>query len=313
MENNDNNTDIPVAKPIISQNNDETNSTVVRGIPIVKSSTSTYSKEYEEEQKKRIKKVQKYFKKGFAFIGCFAMISIPLAIIGIVIALYGGPAAVVLCIPLIVLVLWLILRDKKAVTENYIDSLKAEGLAEVSDRSKNKTYVDESELISEPLLLTTHRKWDRAGAFSGEKKGADNIYRYTPIDITQLYMTDNRLISYQACLDLTTGKFLNEGTAEFYYEDIVSIETLTESASIEFVGQAKKKFEKLQIAGKIGNLMQINHTEWFVITTTAGTKLKIGIRDEGLLSKMGADNNARTDSEKSVQAIRAMIRDKKKS
>ena len=121
--------------------------------------------------------------------------------------------------------------------------------------------------------------------------------RHTPITVTVITLTENQLVAYQSDLDLTTGNFLNESTDEYFYKDIVSIATKTESREI--------KFKNL---GKI----QLNEAEIFKLTTSGGTSIEVILRDRKLLiEKMGGGEIPITDVEKTISVVRKMLREKK--
>ena len=97
-------------------------------------------------------------------------------------------------------------------------------------------------------------------------------------------------VCYSAALDLLTGNYLNETIDEFFYEDIVSVQTLSES---EKIGKQKTT------------------AEYFVLTTRGGTNFRMAIeRDEWLKSK-GSKKDRSHASYKIINAVRKMIREKK--
>ena len=163
-------------------------------------------------------------------------------------------------------------------------------------RSLQKLSIDESELVGEPVVVTGPRIGNTGGAPFLYKKGKDGRLRFTPINVTVLHMTQNQLVSYQACLDLTTGNLLNESTDEYFYKDIVSVATKTISQTVE-----TEKF----------GTVQLDAAETFVLTTSGGTSVETMLRDPKIIQLMGGGDIPTTDAEKAIQAIRKMLREKK--
>ena len=105
-----------------------------------------------------------------------------------------------------------------------------------------------------------------------------------------------QIISYQCCLDLLTGNYLNESTDEYFYKDVVSIATKTES--------------KTYSSDKFGDV-QLNAAETFVLTTSGGTSIEMVLRDPKLIEMMGGGNIPTTEAERAIQVVRKMLREKK--
>lgn len=162
--------------------------------------------------------------------------------------------------------------------------------------SLNKSGIDASELVADAVIVTGFRLWNSGGCQHLHKKGADGVPRFTPMNVTVINMTQNQLITYQACLDLTTGNLLNEETDEYFYNDVVSVSTKTESKTV-----------KTDAYGEL----QLNATESFVLTTSAGTSVTTILKDPKLIQLMGGGEIPTTEAEQAIQSVRKMLRDKK--
>lgn len=209
-----------------------------------------------------------------AFIGA--------VVVGIVILAVGG------------LVIWMAVEGKPSDQE--MDKYITEDLSLAKSKSLQKAGIDESELVGESVVVTGPRLWNTAGATILFKKGGDKRLRFTPINISVLHMTQNQILSYQACLDLTTGSFLNESTDEYFYKDVVSVATKTESKSYQ--------------SDKFGTI-QLNAAETFVLTTSGGTSIETILKDPKLIEMMGGGDIPTTEAERAIQVVRKMLREKK--
>lgn len=186
----------------------------------------------------------------------------------------------------------------KQPTDQQMDEYIAEDLLTVTNKSLSKSDVDRSQLVSELLTLTGFRIENAAGAEYNWKKGKDGIARFTPINFTAIIMTENQLVTYNSALDLMTGNSLNETTDEYFYKDVVSVSTETSSAT--FVDPKNKN-----------SVQQLHTAEFFKLTTSGGTSIKVFIKDPKLIEMMGNSALPGTDAEKAVQSIRKMLREKK--
>jgi hypothetical protein len=163
-------------------------------------------------------------------------------------------------------------------------------------KSLLKTSIDECELVGESVVVTGPRFWNTANAPVHYKRGKDNKLRFTPIDVSVLHMTQHQIISYQACLDLTTGNFLNEATDEYFYRDVVSVSTKTDSKTF-----STEKF----------GTIQLHAAETFVLTTSGGTSVETVLKDPKLIEMMGGGDIPTTEAERAIQVVRKMLREKK--
>jgi hypothetical protein len=183
-------------------------------------------------------------------------------------------------------------------TDEEMDRHIADDLSHAKRKSLQKAGIDDSELVGESVVVPGPRFWNTAGAQVHWKKGKDRVLRFTPINVSVLHMTQHQIISYQACLDLTTGGFLNEATDEYFYRDVVSVATKTESKTFE--------------SKKLGTL-QLNAAETFVLTTSGGTSVETLLRDPKLIELMGGGEIPTTDAERAIQVVRRMLREKKQA
>lgn len=181
-------------------------------------------------------------------------------------------------------------------SDQQMDAWLEEDLKILNNKALKKTGIDESELVSESVQVTGPRLWDIAGAEALFKKGKDNVLRFTPIGVSIINFTQNQLLNYTCILDITTGNPLNESTDEYFYKDVVSVSTKSESKTVNIKN--------------LGNI-QLNSAETFTLTTSGGTSLSVLLRDPSLIEKMGGGEIPTTRAEKAIQTVRKMLREKK--
>jgi hypothetical protein len=195
-------------------------------------------------------------------------------------------------------ILGIVLFSKKKVTDQQYDAILEEDFKQLAVTALNKTGTDASEVVSEAVTISGPKLWDTAGAEIHYKKGKDNQLRFTPMAVTTINFTPNQLLVYSAVYDVITGKCLNESTDEYFYKDVVSVSTKTESKTITSTDT------------KIGTV-QMNAAESFTLTTSGGTSISIILSDPSLIEKMGGGEIPKTRAEKAIQTVRKMLREKK--
>jgi hypothetical protein len=179
-----------------------------------------------------------------------------------------------------------------------IDQWTQDDLSKLNKRSLDKMGIDATEVVSEGVIITGPRLSNLGPAKFGYRKGKDNILRFTPVNSTIINFTQSQLLVYRCALDLITGNTVNEATDEYFYRDVVSVQTASETVSVSLPGT---EFQGLQC----------NATETFKLTTSGGTSVSMALRDPSLIQKMGGGEMPTTTAERAIQTIRKMLREKK--
>ncbi|MCQ2050120.1 MAG: hypothetical protein MJZ22_03835 [Candidatus Saccharibacteria bacterium] len=234
-----------------------------------------------------------YFKSfGCGFIVCI--------LIGVAIIYFGSDSGAAIATGILFCIIgiaWCVFSAKKIVSDKQFDEIKNEYLENLKSVARQKVDIDESELIADCNVLVGPRLWNVGGATVLHKQGDDKVLRYTPLNVTILNYTANQLLSYTCVFDLTTGKALNETTDEFFYKDIVSVSTKTESKT--YVTDDKKE------------TLQLNAAEMFYLKTAGGNGIEIVLSDPTLAKEMGGGEFDKSGIDNMLQSIRRMLREKK--
>jgi hypothetical protein len=180
-------------------------------------------------------------------------------------------------------------------SDSQMDAWLEEDLKLLDKKALDKLNIDESEVVGEGVVITGPRLYNFGGAGWAHKRGNDNILRYTPVDVCVINFTQNQLVSYTCALDLTTGNAVSENTDEYFYKDVVSVATKTES-------------RKVTLEGKV---IQMNAAETFSLTTSGGTSISVMLSDPTFIEQMGGGTLPTTRAEKAINNIRKMLREKK--
>jgi len=187
-------------------------------------------------------------------------------------------------------------------TDEQMDEWLDEDLKTLEKKAIDKMGTDESELVAESVQITGPRFWGIGGAKIQYKKGNDNIIRFSPLGITVINFAQNQLLAYSCVYDFTTGKALNESTDEYFYKDVVSVTTKTESRSVTWG------------SGTSATTLQLDAAETFALTTSGGTSISVLLSDPKLIETMTGKKGGEiptTRAEKAIQTIRKMLREKK--
>jgi hypothetical protein len=231
------------------------------------------------------------------FMSKFPKWAIGLIVIGVL--MLAGP--VVLKIVGVLMVAgggFAIYNSTQVASDAEIDQWTQDDLSKLNKRSLDKLGTDASELVGEAVIITGPRLSNLGPSKFGYRKGKDNILRFTPVNSTIINFTQNQLLIYRCALDLISGNPVNEQTDEYFYRDVVSVQTLSDTVSVSLPG---KEFQGLQL----------NAAEIFRLTTSGGTQVNMTLRDPNLIMKMGGGEIPTTVAERAIQTIRKMLREKK--
>jgi hypothetical protein len=206
--------------------------------------------------------------------------------------------------------IWGIFSYYQKPSDEQMDVWIQEDLQNLRTRALAKTGLDPSEIIAEPVMVYGPRFWNIGGSEVGIKKGKDGIVRFMPIGITVINFTSHQLLAYQCAVDLTTGNSLSESTDEYFYRDVVSVSTQSESLTLDGIDAnavANGPLAALLVGGKL----QLNAAETFKLTTSGGTFIKVLLRDPKLIERAGGGSIPTDMADKAVQTVRKMLREKK--
>ena len=245
----------------------------------------------EEQMDSKRASIEKYFMSKFPKWAIF------LIVIGVLMLL--GPAiAKLLGLLMVAGGGFAIFKSTQIASDAQIDEWTQEELNSLSKRSLEKMGIDSSEIVSEGVIITGPRLSNLGPAKFGFRKGKDNILRFTPVNSTIINFAQNQLLVYRCALDLITGNPVNEATDEYFYRDVVSVQTSSETISVSLPGTALQG-------------LQCNAAETFKLTTSGGTSVSMALRDPSLIQKMGGGEIPTTTAERAIQTIRKMLREKK--
>lgn len=178
-------------------------------------------------------------------------------------------------------------------SDSQMDSWLYEDFQEIIDNNPlPKLGLDKSELVSESLLVPGPVFWEVSGFNNSEiirRMGSGGFYRYSIWTLQIFVFTENFLGSYKCYYNWLRNTVINESTNEFFYKDVVSVKTETESTAHTLMNG--ERLEKAQA-------FQLN---------LSGDSVKIIIDDTSL--KTSSEMTSKVD--KVVQSIRTMIRQKK--
>jgi len=220
---------------------------------------------------------KKYFKESspkagiiLIIVGLLLTIALPDAgkIVGIL-ALLGGAA-----------LLYFVFAGKPADSE--IDRDAAEAVADVRRRALAKLGLDEDEVkLIDPVLIDGYYFKSIASGVQ-VKLGKDRVFRSSNYEGIVLFFSEHQLHAFKFQFSLTQAGEIREQTDEYFYKDVVSVSTQSETFKVTDVK---------------GQSQTVNYEE-FKLTTSGGTSITSSVRDEGAVSR-------------TIQGARQLIREKK--
>lgn len=203
----------------------------------------------------------------------------------------------------------------RKIADEEFDTLIDSSMKGLYQNALEKLCLDEADCIKKPVWISGPPDVRKLSGVELEiKKGKDNFLRFIPLGVTVYFFSNHSVLAYQCSFDPTTENPLNESTFEFFYNDIVSFETVTKSNSQIDYDWKSKLLKKLPLIGsffKTGRLIQFDTQLQFILTTSGGTKLAVALTEDVLTKATEGGKFSLEESIKSVATVRRIIRDKK--
>lgn len=200
-----------------------------------------------------------------------------LCFIGLIITIMGvaqQPVMAVVGILIIAAGIALAVKKKKGiVTDADYDASVAAMLSNVQAKALDKLGVDEDEV--KEIAPICFDGYVYKGATQA-KRGQDGLWRTNKYESVMLFFSEHEVHCYTYNFDTTVPK-QKEATDVYFYKDIVSVSTATDTTMV------------------MGQNVEF---EYFKLTTSGGTALSVSLRDV---------NNA----QRSINAMRALLKIKK--
>lgn len=193
-----------------------------------------------------------------------------------------------------------------------MDAWLQEDLDRLNPDSLKKAGIDRSELVRPPVMLYGPRIESVGGAEFNYQRGSDKVLRYSLVETTTIHFTEHQLITYQCAIDLITGNSLNVRVKRYFYKDVVSAETETKDYTYDEKNISKKFYDLNPEARRyiVNGKLQLNGSETFRLTTTAGTAVEIALNIPQFLDFRNSDIADRL-ADQAISAINKMLLSKK--
>lgn len=168
---------------------------------------------------------------------------------------------------------FIVMKKKGIVTDAEYDASVASMLNNMQAKALNKLGVDEDEV--KEIAPISFDGYVYKGA-SQAKKGEDGLWRTNKYESVMLFFSEHEVHCYTYNFDTTSQK-QTEATDVYFYKDIVSVSTASDT--VQVLGQ------------------NVDY-EYFKLTTAGGTALSVSLRDV-------------SNAQRSINAMRALLKTKK--
>lgn len=170
--------------------------------------------------------------------------------------------------------------------EDFDAAVKAKA-GDIKSRALKKFGVDESELtLIEPIVFFGPSLDAPAGKQSLVKRGKDGIWRTSAYNAVAVFFSESQLFIYQHTWSMVNSN-RSENADEYFYKDIVSVSTQSDSETFEEFVKGTKTERQVNI-------------EAFSLRTTGGNAAKAGI-----------ERRFAPNIDRQVQGMKNLIREKK--
>jgi len=206
-------------------------------------------------------------------------------------------------------------RPASKASDKIFDDLLMDSTDDLFQTALDKVDLTSEDCIKEPVIIIGPPNMGDIGDLEFYfKKGVDNFLRYIPLGITIYNFTRHALVAYQCTFDPTTKASMNECTFEYFYNEIVSFETISESSSsIEFDLKAKiiKRAPHYKNVINTGKVIQKDQVQKFILTTSGSSSLSVTLTENFLKEASNGGKFSQSNTHKSISEVRKTIRDKK--
>lgn len=170
---------------------------------------------------------------------------------------------------------YLVMKKKGKISDSEYDASVASNLNNMKNRALAKLGVDEDEVKEAAPISFGGYKYIGADKL---KRGEDSLYRTNKYETVMLFFSSNEVHCYTYTFDTTMSK-QTEATDVYFYKDIVSVSTASDSVKV------------------LGTDIEY---EAFKLTTAGGTSISISLRDV-------------ENAQRSINAMRSLIKSKKEA
>ena len=171
------------------------------------------------------------------------------------------------------------------------------GLGYVRDRSLAALGLSDEDLVSDLLTIVAPVLWSIEGVDSGDllfRTGSDGCARFGVYSVAIIALTERQLSIFSCEYNFIRHAVLNEKTCEYHYSDIVSVSTGEQPSS-----------RRLPSGERLTTVQE------FRVSIPSGEAIRIAVDAPQIRRMTGAATFPASGSERAVQAIRAMLRQKK--
>jgi hypothetical protein len=116
-------------------------------------------------------------------------------------------------------------------------------------------------------------------AFQGDRRGKDLKIRWTPHEITVVNFGRDQLFVYSCALDLTTGNAIYERTHEFFYRDIVSVDTVAETLTVKVKDPELHLYWQERGARIVSKTLQVDARQSISLQLASGERATLAVWD----------------------------------
>lgn len=177
-------------------------------------------------------------------------------------------------------------KSRIIVTEAEIDRAAINFISDIQKQALDKLGVVEEQIQeSDPIQFEGYHFRDLVNNSCMVRKGEDGLYRSSHYNVAVFLFSAEQVYCYEYRFSLVDESIKQSKTDEYFYNDIVSVSTRTDTLSYNVqVGGAATQ-ESLSF-------------EEFVLTTSGGTSISASILDDGNASR-------------SISQMKSLLRDKK--
>jgi hypothetical protein len=163
-----------------------------------------------------------------------------------------------------------------------VDAVMQSDFAAVQILALQRCQLEPGDLVHDQPCRFRHglsSLTELGAAFQGERRGKDLKIRWTPHEITVVNFGRDQLFVYTCALDLTTGNAIYERTQEFFYRDIVSVDTASETDTIKLKDPELILYWQQRGAQIVSKTLQVDVHQSISLQLASGERIPLAVWD----------------------------------
>ena len=204
-----------------------------------------------------------------------------------------------------------ILQPLNVATTQEVDEIARNDFQSIGALALRRSQLQANELVhDEPCCFrngVSSLPTELGSVFTGERRARDLKVRWTPHELSVVHFGHEQLFLYNCVFDLSTGHATNERTREFFYRDIVSVDTDAETITIKLKDADLRGYWQQRGARMFGKTLQVDARQ--VVSLQLASGERVVVADWDGYSSSGLEPDEVSMNTLATERLRRLVRE----